>query len=66
MYTKSRCLSIYRENCSRMESRQLEEVLPSSSPNLSSRGQSQGSPGVEDRRNGTYRAMERSGPWNGK
>ena len=33
--------------------------------NRASQGRSQGSPGVEDRRNGTDRATERSGPWNG-
>ena len=47
------------------ESRQPDEVSPSSERNLSSRGRSQGSLGVENSQNGTDRATEQSGPCNG-
>ena len=54
--------AIYRENCSRSESRQPNEESPSSWRNLSSPHRSQGSPRVEDCRNGTDRATEQNGP----
>ena len=46
------------------ESRQPDEVSPSSWRNLSSQARSQGSLGVENSQNGTDRATERSGPCN--
>ena len=57
--------AIYRENCSRRESRQPDEESPSSYRNLSHLRRSQGSPGVEDRRNKTDRATERTVERNG-
>ena len=57
--------AIYRENCSRRESRQPDEESSSSYRNLSSLRRSQGSPGVEDRRNKTDRATERTVERNG-
>ena len=61
---KGRLLSTTRKLLQE-ESRQPDEISPSSWRNLSSRSLPQGSLGVEDSRNGTDRATERSGPWNG-
>ena len=48
------------ENFSRRESRQPNKKSPSSQRNLSSWRRSQGSPGVENRRNGLWNATERT------
>ena len=51
--------------CSKMKSRQPDGESPSSLRNLSSRCRSQGSPGIEGRRNEMDRATERTVERNG-